>query len=89
MANQLPLSYQSGCSFRTLLPTVLQDATSTCIAGDLRSIPGLGRFPGEENGYLLQYCLKNPTDRGVWWATVHGVAKVRQEGATNTFTFHL
>ena len=34
---------------------------------------GLGRSPGEENGNPLQYfCLGN---RGVWWATVHGVAK--------------
>ena len=39
-------------------------------------IPGLGRFPGEGNGNLLQYsCLGNPTDRGVWRAIVHGVAK--------------
>ena len=38
--------------------------------------PGLGRFPGEENGYPLQYsCLENSMDRGAWWATVHGVAK--------------
>ena len=45
-------------------------------AGDLGSIPGLGRSPGEENGNPLQYsCLENPTDGGAWWATVHGVAK--------------
>ena len=32
--------------------------------------------PGEENGYLLHYsCLENSMDRGVWWATVHGVAE--------------
>ena len=37
-------------------------------------IPGWGTSPGEENGYLLQYfCLGNPTDRGDWWAVVHGV----------------
>ena len=31
---------------------------------------------GEGHGTLLQYsCLENPMDRGVWWATVHGVAK--------------
>ena len=36
-------------------------------------IPGLGRFPGEGNGNLLQYsCLENSMDRGAWWATVHG-----------------
>jgi len=45
-------------------------------AGDLGSIPGSGRFPGEENSYPLQYiCLENPIDRGAWRATVHGVAK--------------
>ena len=49
---------------------------SACKAGDLSSIPGLGRSPGEENGNLLQYsCLGNPMDRGAWWATDHGVAK--------------
>ena len=31
---------------------------------------------GMGNGYALQYsCLENPMDRGVWWATVHGVAE--------------
>ena len=41
-------------------------------------IPGLGRFPGEGNGNLLQYsCLENSMDRGAWWATVHGVTKSR------------
>ena len=44
--------------------------------GDLGSIPGSGRSPGEGNGNSLQYsCLENPTDRGAWWATVRGVAK--------------
>ena len=37
---------------------------------------GSGRFPGEGNGYSLQYsCLENPTDGGAWQATVHGVTK--------------
>ena len=45
-------------------------------AGDAGSIPDPGKFPGEGNGNSLQYsCLGNPTDRGGWWATVHGVAK--------------
>ena len=45
-------------------------------AGDMGSIPGLGRSPGEVNGNPLQYsCLKNPMDRGTWQATVHGVTK--------------
>ena len=40
------------------------------------SIPELGRSPGEGNGNPLQYsCLGNPTARGAWWATVHGIEK--------------
>ena len=47
-------------------------------AGHEGLIPGLGRFPGIENGNPLQYsCLENPMDSGAWWATVHGVAKSR------------
>ena len=49
---------------------------SACNAGDLCSIPGSGRSPGEGNGNLLQdSCLKNSMDRGAWWATVHGITK--------------
>ena len=49
---------------------------SACNAGDPGLIPGSGRFPGEGNGYPLQYsCLENPVDRGAWQATVHGVMK--------------
>ena len=45
-------------------------------AGDLGSIPGLGRSPGEGNGNPLQYCcLENPMDREAWRAIVHGVTK--------------
>ena len=49
---------------------------SACNYRDTGSIPGLGRFPGERNGYILQYsCLENSMDRESWWATVHGVTK--------------
>ena len=45
-------------------------------ARDTVSIPGLGQSPAGGNGNPLQYsCLENSTDRGAWWATVHGVAK--------------
>ena len=51
-----------------------------CNAGDLGSIPGSGRFPGEGNGNPLQYsCLENPMDGGAWWATGHGVTKSRTQ----------
>ena len=56
---------------------------SACNAGDLGSIPGLGRSPGEGNGNSLQYsCLENPMDRGIWQAIVHGVARVRHDLVT-------
>ena len=49
---------------------------STCNAGDLGSFPGLGRSPGEGNGYRLQYSgLENYMNRGAWKPTVHGVTK--------------
>jgi len=45
-------------------------------AGDAGSIPGLGRSPGEGNGYPLHCsCLENPMIRGAWRATVHRVVK--------------
>ena len=57
----------------------------TCDVGDLGSIPGLGRSPGEGNGYQLQYSgLENSMDRGDRQATVHGVT---HDWATFTFTF--
>ena len=41
---------------------------SACNTGDLGSIPGSGRSPGEGNGNPLQYsCLENPMDGEAWW----------------------
>ena len=49
---------------------------ASCNAGDLGSITGLGRSPGERNGNPLQYsCLGNPMERKAWRAAVHGVKK--------------
>ena len=64
-------------SLRTLgFPGDSEDKASACNAGDLASVPGLRRSPGERNGNPLQYsCLENPMNRGAWWATVHRVAK--------------
>ena len=60
---------------------------SACNAGDLGSMTGLGRSPGEGNGTPLQYsCLENPTGGGAWWATIHGVAKSRTQLSNFTFT---
>ena len=59
---------------------------STCNERDLGSVPGLERFPGEGNGNPLQHsCLENPSERGTWESTVHGVAKSWHDWATNTF----
>ena len=58
------------------LPGGSDGKDSACNAGDQGLIPGSGRSPGEGNGNPLLYsCLKNPTDRVILWATVHGVAK--------------
>ena len=47
-----------------------------CNVGDLSSVPGLGRSPGEGDGYSLQYtCLENSMERGASQATVHGAPK--------------
>ena len=44
--------------------------------GDVGSVPGSGRSPGEGNGNPLPCSfLGNPMDRGVWWARVHGITK--------------
>ena len=56
---------------------------SACNAGDPRSISGLGRSPGEGNGNPFHCsCLGSPMDRGAWWATVHGVARVERDLVT-------
>ena len=61
---------------RTYVTGGSDNKQSTCNAGDLGSIPGLGRSPGERNGYPLQYsCLDNTMDRRAWQAIVHGVAE--------------
>ena len=59
-------------------PGVSVGKESTCNAGDagdMGSIPGVGRSPGGGHGNPLLYsCLENPMDRA-WWATVRGVPK--------------
>ena len=59
------------------LPANAEDARDTGL------IPRLGRSPGVGNGNSLHYSyLENPTDRGGWWAIVHGVAKSRTHLST-------
>ena len=59
-------------------------------ARDVGLIPGLGRFPGGGNGNPLQYfCLENSTDRGAWWATVHGVTKSWTQLSTHIYIYYV
>ena len=61
---------------------------SACNVRDLGSILGSGRSPRERNGNPLQYsCLETSMDRGVWWATAHGVAKSQTQLSDYTLTF--
>ena len=77
--------------FRTYyFPGGSDGKASACNVGDLGSVPGSGRSPGEGNGNPLQYsCLENPMDREAWRASVHGVAKSRTRLSKFTFTFTL
>ena len=60
---------------------------SACNVGNLGSILGSRRSPGEGNSNPLQYsCLENPMDGGAWWATVHGVTKSRTRLSDFTLT---
>ena len=71
------------------IPWWLNGKESACNVGDLGLIPGLGRSPGEGNSDPLQYSgLENSMDRGVWQATIHGVAKNgTQLSHTHTHTY--
>ena len=51
-----------------------ESACSAGDAGDVGSISGLRKYPGQRHGNPLQYsCLENPINRGDWWAIVHRV----------------
>ena len=60
-------TYNYYVSCMDLFPGGSEVKASACNAGDLGSIPGWGRSPGEGNGNPLQYsCLKNHMDGGAW-----------------------
>ena len=61
---------------------------AACSAGDLGSIPGSGRSPGEGSGNPHQYsCLENPMEGGAWQALVYGVTKSQTQLSDFTFFF--
>ena len=69
----VPFIFKKGSSCCSVKPSTYIAGDS---AGDVDSIPGSGRSPGEGNGSPLQYsCPENPIGRVAWRATVHGVAK--------------
>ena len=77
------------CSASHLMRTsqvALVESNPPAKAGDIREvglIPETGRSPGAGHGNPLQYaCLENPTDRGAWQATAHGVAESDTTEAT-------
>ena len=73
--------YWSLVDWASLISSVGKE--SACNAGDLDSIPRLGRSPGEGNGNPLQYsCVENPMDGGAWPATVHGITRVGRDLVT-------
>ena len=70
--------YQSMNIFVSLITEASVGKESACCVGDLASIPGSGRSPGEGNGNPFQYsCLEKSMDRGAWQATVCGITKSR------------
>ena len=98
LSNSLPFTYWhfTGFSFSKSVLCVYvcmhrggsEGKAAACNVGDLGSIPGSGRSPGEGNGNPLQYsCLENPMDRGAWRAAVRGVAKTQTRLSDFTFTF--
>ena len=70
----------------SLVAQLVKKKKLACNTGDMGSIPGSGRSPGEGNANPLQYsCLENFMDRGAWWATVHEVAKSQTQLTFSTF----
>ena len=80
--SQVPMNILLSITFKGYVyitpgfPSGSDGKESACNMGDLGLIPGLGRSPGEGNGYLLQYSgLENSMDRGTWLATFHSITQ--------------
>ena len=72
------------CSLKLGFPGGSAVKNPPASAGDMSSIPGLGRSPGEKkNSNPFRYSsLGDPMNRGAWQAPIHGVTRVRQDSAT-------
>ena len=82
--------YQSMNIFVSLITEASVGKESACCVGDLASIPGSGRSPGEGNGNPFQYsCLEKSMDRGAWQATVCGITKSRTQLSAYHFHFQI
>ena len=85
-----PLEVRTPLCSSSLNPDLVMGGVSLVAPDNIRGsglIPGLGRSPGGGNGNLFQYsCRKNPTDRGAWQATVHGVTKSQTQVNTLSYT---
>ena len=69
-----------------MLPWWLNGKEATCNAGDMGSIPGSGRSPGEGNGNPLQYsCLDNSKDKRSLWYSPWGC---KESDTTKQLTLH-
>ena len=80
-------TFEEGCISVWDLPQWLSSKESTCNTGQLYSVPGSGRSPGEGYSNLRQYSsLENPMDKGAWRATVHGVTKSQTGLSTHAYT---
>ena len=75
---KITLHWNNGYVFQFFIFILIGGMSNLGFPGDKEcACLGLGRSPGEGNGYPLQYsCLENPMERGNWWATVHGVANI-------------
>ena len=81
-------TYLWGQNILYYFPCGPENKQSAFNMGDLGSIPGSGRSPGEGNAYPFQYsCLENSIDRGAWQATNLHCCKVEHNWTTNTTTY--
>ena len=77
------------CLRRFSLPSCTASAFYCHLLVKLEIVHSKSQESGEGNGTPLQYsCLKNPMDRGAWWAAVHGVARSQTRLSDFSFTFH-